>query len=45
VKVGELENTPLKEFSYPAIIQTQDGRVHISYTWKREKIKHAVLTF
>ena len=44
-KVGELENTPLKEFSYPAIIQTRDGRIHISYTWKREKIKHAVLNF
>ena len=44
-KVGELENKPLKEFSYPAIIQTRDGRIHISYTWKREKIKHAVLKF
>jgi predicted neuraminidase len=44
-KVGELENTPLKEFSYPAIIQTRDGRIHITYTWKREKIKHAALNF
>lgn len=44
-KVGELENTPLKEFSYPAIIQTRDGRIHVTYTWKREKIKHAVLNF
>jgi predicted neuraminidase len=44
-KMGELENTPLKEFSYPAIIQTRDGRIHITYTWKREKIKHAFIKF
>ena len=37
-----LETEP-GEFSYPAIIQASDGKVHVTYTWNRKKIAHAVI--
>ncbi len=37
-----LESEP-GEYSYPAVIQAADGLAHITYTWKRQRIKHVVI--
>ena len=41
--IYQLENEKEGEFSYPAVIQASDGTIHITYTYKREKIKYIVL--
>ena len=38
-RVLDLETDP-GEYSYPAVIQAADGSVHVTYTWKRQRIRH-----
>lgn len=35
-----LEDSPVSQYSYPSVIQSADGMVHIVYTWRRERIKY-----
>ncbi|QIF02522.1 sialidase family protein [Roseimicrobium sp. ORNL1] len=37
-----LESEP-GEYSYPAVIQTADGKLHFTYTWKRQLVRHVVV--
>jgi predicted neuraminidase len=37
-----LESEP-GEYSYPAMIQTADGLLHVTYTWKRLRVRHVVI--
>ena len=37
-----LEDEP-GQYSYPAVIQADDGRVHVTYTWQRKKVRHVVI--
>lgn len=38
-----LEDSPISQYSYPAVIQTADGLLHFAYTWRRTQMKHVVV--
>lgn len=35
-----LEDSPIGQYSYPSIIQGNDGYIHAIYTWRRQRIKY-----
>lgn len=38
-----LEDSPIDQYSYPAIIQGRDGRLHCVYTWRRQRIAYKMV--
>ncbi len=35
-----LEDSPIDQYSYPAIIQGKDGSLHCLYTWRRQRVAY-----
>jgi predicted neuraminidase len=40
---GSILSPTSTEYPYPAVVQTADGLVHITYTWRRQTIRHVVI--
>jgi predicted neuraminidase len=43
-RIVESDPAGKAEYSYPALLQTSDGRIHLAYTYRREAISHAVFS-
>ena len=39
-QVLTLEESPIGQYAYPSVIATDDGTIHIVYTWRRKRIKY-----
>ena len=42
-KVLTLEASPISQYSYPAIIEGRDGSLHVTYTWRRQRVAYKKL--
>ncbi|MBQ9400555.1 MAG: family 78 glycoside hydrolase catalytic domain [Bacteroidales bacterium] len=40
-----LEDCPLSQYSYPAIIQDKDGNLDVVYTWRRTRVKYVKVDY
>lgn len=38
-----LEDSPIDQYSYPAIIQGRDGTLHCVYTWRRQRVAYKAI--
>lgn len=42
-KPGPVLETAPGEYSYPCILQAEDGLIHFAYTWRRERVRYGTL--
>ncbi|MBQ8058405.1 MAG: hypothetical protein IJ199_01105 [Prevotella sp.] len=43
--VCKFGDSPISQYSYPSIIQGNDGSLHCVYTWRRQRIVYKRITF
>lgn len=43
IRIAILEHTPGAKYSYPYMIFTRNGKIHLVYTWRKTRIKHVVI--